>query len=437
MERVADSTIRGFLYQFNVTLEQILKTPNGKIQIEGIVEDIDIIQGQNTTAIQCKYHESGGKFSLASIRKPILQMLKTECSKGYDSNISYVLYAYFQDLKSGIQHFTTEDLDNILKTTDENLIVSYIANIIEIDDSEINLLIKKKRKQKADKSRIKEFILEKNFDYELKFDPESFVSKFKFTIGKQLQNLQIELCKLLINSSSAFSKKDIIDIVYPNAIQMIADISTRRDDSRFISRDNLLKSLEQIKTTAITRWTRELISYKQLLKSMKNQLHMNLNKNHQNRLFILKASNFDDFDSQIVTFLKDFCELYCYKPQLHIPATFCILDYGKDEIDDIITRLYKFYIPVEDGFKGNEFFPESFFREPIFNHKENIMEFRLRLCTDNKNFIDALKRNKPEIIYSIVDVIPSDIETKDVRVESVDVKTIQDLEYVLNMKKGV
>lgn len=437
MARVADSTIKGFIYQFNVTLEKILSEPSEKIQVEGILEDIDIVQKENLTAVQCKYHESVKKYSLSDIRKPILQMIKTDCIVKTDFNISYILYAYFPALSEGIQEFKIDDLIKVFKTEDESLLINYIAHIIEIDDDAIQKLINKKRKNTEDKTKIKKFILNKKFDYSYKINLDAFLKKFTFCIGKQLGELQKHTCDLLIKTLKNVSNEDIRDMIYPNAIQKIANLSTLDDDSRFIIPEYFLKDLLKIKTTAITRWTKELFSYERLLKRMRDQLYINLNKNYQERLFIMDPSDFENFNDEIVQFLKDFCELYCHKPQLHIPPTFCILDYKKDDIEDVISRLYKFNISVENGFQGREFFPESFFRKPIFNHKDDSIEFRLRISVINQKFIDALNRNKPDIIYSISDSIPSNFDTRDVRVEFIDVKTIKDLEYVLSMKRGV
>ena len=64
--RVADSTIKGFIYQFNKTILEILKSTTDTIHIEGIVEDIDIYSDDNSIkAIQCKYHESSETFKLS------------------------------------------------------------------------------------------------------------------------------------------------------------------------------------------------------------------------------------------------------------------------------------------------------------------------------------------------------------------------------------
>lgn len=75
MGRVADSTIKGFMYQFNLTLYQILKASDDVIKVEGIVEDIDVSFNGHVTAIQCKYHEEQQKFQWSTVYKPILQMM--------------------------------------------------------------------------------------------------------------------------------------------------------------------------------------------------------------------------------------------------------------------------------------------------------------------------------------------------------------------------
>ena len=64
VSRAADYTIQGFIYQFNKTLLAILdSTDEATIVVEGVIEDIDIHEPLQTTAIQCKYHESQGNCS--------------------------------------------------------------------------------------------------------------------------------------------------------------------------------------------------------------------------------------------------------------------------------------------------------------------------------------------------------------------------------------
>lgn len=73
--RQADSTIKGYLYQFNKSILEILCMSDDAILIlEGIIEDIDILSPTGTTTIQCKYHEDR-KFRMSSVAVPIIEML--------------------------------------------------------------------------------------------------------------------------------------------------------------------------------------------------------------------------------------------------------------------------------------------------------------------------------------------------------------------------
>ncbi|WP_257219545.1 MULTISPECIES: hypothetical protein [unclassified Acinetobacter] len=73
--RQAIDTIRGYLYQFDNTILQILnhEDENASFTVEGI-EDIDIEQiGCETVAIQCKYYEKSD-FTPSKIKEAIVWM---------------------------------------------------------------------------------------------------------------------------------------------------------------------------------------------------------------------------------------------------------------------------------------------------------------------------------------------------------------------------
>ena len=76
MDRTADYSIQGFLYQFNKTLLEVLKSADdAEITVEGIIEDIEIAAEAGLTAIQCKYHETKEDFTASTLFKPLLQMM--------------------------------------------------------------------------------------------------------------------------------------------------------------------------------------------------------------------------------------------------------------------------------------------------------------------------------------------------------------------------
>ena len=110
------------------------------------------------------------------------------------------------------------------------------------------------------------------------------------------------------------------------------------------------------KETILTRWTKELFSYKEILNGIKNRLHNELDYNYKERMLFIDAKEYEDFDENIIIFLKDFCDKYCFKPKLHKPITICISNYSNDQINDLMTRLYSSKIKAIDGFQGNKFF---------------------------------------------------------------------------------
>lgn len=277
MDRVADSTIKGFLYQFNMTLKVILQSEsNEKIQIEGKIEDIDIINPDTTTAIQCKYHASSEKFTLSAIYKPVLQMMKhykENSGNIHDENINYVLYAYFPNISADdTPLITIDDLETMLKSSDKNYLFSYIYRLLKCNDAEITKLISKGNKSASEKQKIEDYFHSNAF--EIDFDIKDFLENhFKFICGQSIEDIQDEVRSLLIENLSGSTKDDIVDIFYPNSIQKIAEISTIKNDvNRWISKTDLLSSMVMVKETAITRWTRELLTYRGLLKAKRAQM---------------------------------------------------------------------------------------------------------------------------------------------------------------------
>ena len=90
-DRSAEYAIQGFLYQFNLSLYTVLNEKHSKVQIEGIIEDIDVHNGDCIKSIQCKYHESMKRFKLSDVYEPILRMMH---GWSKNSTIKFVLYAY-------------------------------------------------------------------------------------------------------------------------------------------------------------------------------------------------------------------------------------------------------------------------------------------------------------------------------------------------------
>ena len=124
--RQANSAIKGFLYQFDKSLHEILISSDGDvITLEGQIEDIDIVSDTGTEAIQCKYHE-GEDFAISKVAEPILDMF---CHYIKESVIGkktkYVLYAYFYNNVGTVEH--TEFHDFIMRTVNKEIVKNTLS----------------------------------------------------------------------------------------------------------------------------------------------------------------------------------------------------------------------------------------------------------------------------------------------------------------------
>ncbi|MCR7704997.1 hypothetical protein NS939_28315, partial [Pseudomonas aeruginosa] len=276
MSRTADYTIQGFLYQFNKTLLEILKSPDdATIKIEGIVEDIEVHTTSSIEAIQCKYHETQDKFSLSTIYKPLLQMMQ-HFHLNNDKQIKYKLFCHFP-LDQNIQiDITKTDLETTLKTKNK-LFEKYVE--------ELNG----------------------------KVDLDSFLKQFSIEIGSSLEDLTKEIH--LVLEQLGIPADDIEILAYPNAIQHIAELSIKHDsEERKTTRQKTVKLLKDIKRTAISKWTLALKSKSKLLKERRNQLKQNLDKNSRLRYLIVNPDEVDNFENEFVLFIQDYQEKYHFKP---------------------------------------------------------------------------------------------------------------------------
>lgn len=434
MEREADSTIKGFMYQFNLSLNEILKSNDETIILEGIVEDIDKISQSGVTAIQCKYHESAETFCWSKVYKPILQMLKTYTESDV-SHIEFVLHAFFPREAQGEKSVSIEVIEKMLKTTNVDYICNYVAFIKKAKNEDIGTLVQKVHKTKEEKEKIVAYY--KTHDLDILCDIEEFVSnRFTFRVGQSYDELERENIELL--EQAGFVKKDIEDLVYPNAIQKIATLSMLKDSmDRKITKEELIIELRLLKKTAISRWTKELANYKKLLTHRRKQMSEMLNSNYRKRCLVFNPADIENFEDEIVVFIKDFVDIYCTKTKLHTPAVLCILGYDKEKIDNLVERLFQKGIEVETGYRGNTFYVEAFNKKPKIDMKKDWMQFRIKICGDLPNCIAAINNNKPDDIIQFTEYLPVNFSTQDVNIEVLDVQNFEQIAFLLKMRNEV
>lgn len=397
MSRAADYTIKGFLYQFNKTLIEILQSPDdGTITVEGIIEDVEIVTGTSMVAIQCKYHETSETFTSSSIFKPLLQMM-IHFQANPSSNIRYILFAHYPSAV-GATAPTVEkpDFQAALDSKNKDL-QGYITALRD------------------------------------KIDLDTFLSVFSIEFGPTFDDLVAEACAAL--KANGIQESDIDTLAYPNAINMIAGLSIKHDPiERRITKLQFLEDLKSIRKTVISRWTMALRTRKQLLDAKRKQLKTNLDKNSRLRYFIVDSESLDDYEAEIVLFVGDYLDKYHFKIA-HISTPALCLCTSEEDFKSIQYRLHTKGIISTDGYVGDHFDESWFFRDPLSckgTGRTIRREFSLRLLRWQDHGT-VLNNRKCDDLFIIGEPRCDPLNTDDVNVEHIAATSLKEVKYVLGV----
>lgn len=399
-DRIADSTIKGFLYQFNKTILEIANADDEDvITVEGVVEDVDVLSTSGELeAIQCKYHESKDKFIPSLIFKPLLQM-----AEAYDKNptakIKYTIFIYVQNETHGEKNIEPSTLDSALATADKSL-----SKIV---------------------SRISE-----------KFDKDGFLKNARIVFGPSLDEIEDSTKGAL--ELLGIQGSDVDTLLYPNSIAKIAKLSSTKDEiERQITKAKLYKYLSSATYTAISKWTLALRNRNEILKRIKQQLSSSFSQNSRDRYFYINKHEIDDYEEKVVVFFGNYIKKYYSKPS-HLKAPTFIINDNFEAIRDLESRLYKKGMKTNTGLVGNTFEVDHFYRDPmqkvISNHvEEREFDFRL-LAMDSEK--EAINHRKGDDLYLVSSKTPNNIELTDVNFYQVGTSNFNELEYVIGMRNS-
>lgn len=398
MSRQADSTIKGFLYQFNKTLKEVLTSDEDQqILVEGIIEDIDIIPqiGENPIrAIQCKYHESSETFTLSLIYKPVLQMLEG-CAKGISAT-NLVIFIHVKNPPQDSISLTEEQLREIIKT----------------ENAELNKIIDRTTGP---------------------VDLGEFISKLTIEFGPSISRMEEDVKSLLLK---CFDKgTDVDGISYPNAINIISKLASEKEATkRKISKKALINQIIATKEIIFTKWVSYTNSRQKVFTAMKRTLSHSLGINSTKRYIYLCQKHVRNFDDSIVSFIMQFLEKYHCKAAHTNPPLF-VIDADENYISQIVSRLYRQGIKANEGIAGDKFFLSKLLSPPV-NHRSRLpqdADYRVRICS-KVIFPDVLRQAKPNYLYVVADSIPAEWDRQDVCHHQMAVDNFEDLEYVFSLR---
>lgn len=393
--RTAEYSIKGYLYQFLRYLSEILAAGDDtKITIEGAIEDIDVAAPGLTTAVQCKYHEQAESFTLGKIYKPILLMLEHfSHNVGTAPKVYYRLFCHFPG-QSGSRSLDKEELETVLATKGKALkeILARIAAGVDRDE---------------------------------------FLARFTIEFGPSAEDLQKNVLASL--KDKGFSADDVDAVIFPNAIQRIVDLATRSNIAdRSVEPGVFLAALKDVRKVTFTRWTRELATKSQIFKRLREDIKPSLAHNARGRTFIIGPSAIENFDAEIVRFIKAFAERYSCKYLHSNPPLFMIA--GDYDVGALQARLYAVGLRCQTGMVGGSTVViQELFRSPLIKRQPVKFEFRLRLASRERVTQGPLKR--PDDLF-LVNVAEDAWEHSDINIHRFQIERLSDLEYALQLRNS-
>ena len=424
--RQADSTIRGYLYQFNKSILEILNLTDGNsLVLEGIIEDIDILSPASTTTIQCKYHEDK-KYTISSVAVPIIEMLCNYCETSYvGKDIHYILYAFFAD---NVDCIEVSDFCGFLNTTqDKEILTKYFHRIFTIPDATILKISNKAKKTASDKEAIVSYYKTHRSSLSPRVSVDTFWSHFSYVKAEKYDRLK-EL--VLEELSKITDKETALTLYYPNAFSYVASLSAKTSyRERTVSKEDFIRFLKQQKTILLNRWTLQAIDRKALLKAKRESLASFFASNPDMRAFVFSDDFLKNNSETIIPFIREYLGKYFRKPKLQKPPIFVFGDKKIDLMQNVIIELYKYQQPVNTGMVGMQFVDDSFINDNNCPH--NYVCKISQLCNISTDVLERCHVNQLFIVGSI----DMSLESKNYFTELLAVSTTDELRYLVGVSR--
>ncbi len=422
--RQADSTIKGYLYQFNKSILEILNSDDdASITLEGVIEDIDIRSPHTTSTIQCKYHEDA-KFTLSSVAAPILEMVChfNECM-ALGKDIKYVLYAYYSENVDNID--TEAFVEYILTTTSKELIIGYFHRIFTISDPTILSLANKSKKTPNDKNMLLDYYKSNRSKLTYCIDWNNFWQHFKYMKAENFETLKEEVIQKLCENTN---RETAENLYYPNAFSIVANYSAKSDESeRTISKQDFVERLKSMESVLITKWMLAAMDKKKILKTKKQHLASNFSLNTAIRAFVFSEYFLSVNEDKIIPFIQEYILKYYRKKTLHKPPLF-IFENGS-VMKKVILGLHKYQQSVNSGLVGNEFFADSF-----INNTDCSPDFVCKVASLINVNIGVLEACNVNQLY-IIGEVNTELNSSNYYTEQIEIDELNVLRYLVNLER--
>jgi len=361
-ERAAIDTIRGYFYQFDHSILQLLNLSNDTdtITVEGI-EDIDIATATEETAIQCKYY-SKTEYNHSVIAEPIRLMLNhfSDYTKGSASKIKYILRGHY---KSGHQKLTAPIAVDYLKKN----FLTYTRTIKNVKTTfEHHVVLGLNDKQ------LNEFLKQLTID----------IAAVDF--DDQLSQI-LRLLKAQYKCTDSASEH----FYYNSALRVIKELSIKKNSkSRTISKSDFLKTIDTSQIL-FNEWFLERRGKKAHFLNLRKEYFTNLNISPFERFFIIEVSSTQYNRAELKELLfivsRKWSKLSKREPKPFCPYVY-LHNVDSSELINLKRELLLEDFSVIDGydFNGAEFNPSSIVRKA-----DHLNQVKLKFINE-KPFIDQV-----------------------------------------------
>ncbi|WP_296148958.1 DUF4297 family anti-phage-associated protein [uncultured Flavobacterium sp.] len=363
VDRTAIDTIKGYFYQFDLSILELLKLKNDSdsITVEGI-EDIDIKTATDATAIQCKYYAKSD-YNHSKIAKPIRLMLNhfSEAKKLGRTTINYTLYGFFKvGSDKLIAHIDIDFLKNHFLTYKRKTIKHYHHNDLGLSDSDL----------------------------------EEFLLLLKIDISGLEYNDQLAEIFKLLKSEFNCSEFEAEHFYYNNALNLLKSIAVENKVAkRKITKKNFIEKIN-IKQVLFSEWFLLYKGQEKVFSELRKQYFTNLNTSSFERFFLIEVPNIDYSRSEIKELLflisRKWSKLSAREPQSFCPYIY-IHNLPKGELLELKKEMYSEGFGFLDGFnfEGSTFNAIALIQQATF-----VNGIKLKIINKNEYIEETLKTIK-------------------------------------------
>lgn len=331
VSRSAGATIKGYVYQFDRTILEILDLgPGGSVRVEG-VEDVDLLGSIDSSAIQIKYMAATKYTSPKTLRDPILEMLR---SFAEGREWIYVLHVHFGEGTPPVA-----------------------LTLAELKEC----LTKRTRTTRATE------LLYAEFDQEVL---EQFVSRLEIRVGDAFDVQQGHVFSA-IASHVGCSTEDAKEIHYSIALQFVQSRAMAADEAdRVVTRESLSAVLN-LRDMLYERWHRETVGLDKYKKAAIRRLKgLGFGRSDRHRAVVVEVDN--SSVSQVIDLAVELSEDFIGKRRLTTAKPWSIILRGdEDNVRQVKSGLIQAKIEFNDGYEDILFSPWSFMLPPLMNTKKS------------------------------------------------------------------